>query len=105
MIVVVPQYRMNVFGFYMNEALLTENNTNMGFHDQLAALQWVHDNIEAFGGDPNKVTIDGQSSGASSVAFHLVWEASWPFYQRAIVQSTDMGNFKPAEQLSSAMGQ
>ncbi|KFY89545.1 hypothetical protein V500_05616 [Pseudogymnoascus sp. VKM F-4518 (FW-2643)] len=65
-VVVTINYRVNVFGFPSSPALpLTESN--LGFLDQRLALQWVQKNIHAFNGDPKKVTIGGESSGASSV--------------------------------------
>lgn len=64
-------YRLNAFGFMALEVLRegspTNTSGNYGFMDQIAALQWVQRNIRAFGGDPNKVTIFGQSSGGTSV--------------------------------------
>ena len=52
-----------VFGFAASEALRDENSLNVGLLHQRLALEWVKDNIEFFGGDPDKVTIFGQSSG------------------------------------------
>ncbi|KAF8576342.1 alpha/beta-hydrolase [Ramaria rubella] len=66
-IVVTTNYRTNAFGFPGAEELFPYGE-NLGFLDQDLTLQWVQDNIEAFGGDPNKVTIVGQSAGAESVA-------------------------------------
>lgn len=64
-------YRLNAFGFMALEVLRegspTNTSGNYGFMDQIAALKWVQENIHFFGGDPNKVTIFGQSSGGTSV--------------------------------------
>ncbi|KAJ1182920.1 hypothetical protein NDU88_008097 [Pleurodeles waltl] len=64
-------YRLNAFGFMalqmLREGSPTKTSGNYGFMDQIAALQWVQNNIHAFGGDPAKVTIYGQSSGGTSV--------------------------------------
>ncbi|KAG7397729.1 hypothetical protein PHYBOEH_000268 [Phytophthora boehmeriae] len=74
-VVVTLNYRMGVLGFLATPELQSEspNNTtgNYGLLDQIAALKWVQENIAAFGGDATKVTIGGQSAGASSV-YHLV---------------------------------
>ena len=55
--------------------------------DQLMALQWIKDNIKSFGGDPNKVTIFGESAGAASVGYHMLSKHSEDLFQRAIFQS------------------
>lgn len=52
-----------VFGFAQSDALQSEGSENAGLRDQRLALEWVRDNIEYFGGDPEKVTVFGQSSG------------------------------------------
>ncbi|RDL32983.1 Uncharacterized protein BP5553_08422 [Venustampulla echinocandica] len=65
-VVVTLNYRVNVFGF-PNSPALPLTKTNLGFLDQRLALDWVQRNIHVFGGDPKKVTIAGESSGASSV--------------------------------------
>ncbi|KAN0048184.1 hypothetical protein ACTA71_002579 [Dictyostelium dimigraforme] len=83
-IVVNINYRLGALGFLGTDLL----SGNFGFLDQVMALQWVRSNIEAFGGDKNKVTIFGESSGAFSVASHLVSERSKNLYQRAILSST-----------------
>lgn len=64
---VTINYRVGGFGFLAGKELSDEGNTNLGLRDQRLALQWVADNIKAFGGDPKKVTIWGQSAGAISV--------------------------------------
>ena len=65
-------YRLGVFGFGQTEALINERSANAGVRDQRAALEWVQANIAAFGGDPNKVTIHGQSSGGTAVGTQIL---------------------------------
>lgn len=64
-------YRLGPYGFFYNQDILASGQINVGFRDQRLALHWVQENIGAFGGDRTKVTIWGQSSGASSVAWHV----------------------------------
>jgi len=68
-ILVTCNYRLGILGFYANSELVAEEGSagNYGHQDQIAALKWVRRNIAAFGGDPEKITIFGQSAGASSV--------------------------------------
>ncbi|WP_136481005.1 carboxylesterase/lipase family protein [Cognatitamlana onchidii] len=70
-VVVTVNYRLNIFGFLAHPELSTETNYegsgNYGFMDQQLALQWVKNNIAVFGGDPNRITIAGESAGARSV--------------------------------------
>ena len=91
-IVVAANYRLGPFGFLGHPALTAEDpahlsSGNYGFLDQRAALAWVRDNIAAFGGDPNNVTIDGQSAGGHSVSLHVVSPGSAGYFGRAIIQS------------------
>jgi para-nitrobenzyl esterase len=60
---------------------------NYGMKDQIAALRWVHDNISAFGGDPDNVTIFGSSSGANAVAMLMTSRRATGLFQKAIIQS------------------
>jgi len=60
-IVVTINYRVNIFGFPNARGL---NSTNFALQDQRVAVEWVHENIAAFGGDPSKITLWGQSAGA-----------------------------------------
>lgn len=64
---IIIQYRLGAFGFLSSEDVKRHGNVNAGLLDQRLALQWVQDNIEKFGGDPNKVTLAGESAGAGSV--------------------------------------
>ena len=61
-------YRLSALGFITSKEVTKEGATNLGFRDQRLALRWINENIKAFGGDPSKVTIWGESSGAESVA-------------------------------------
>lgn len=67
MIGVSINYRLSAYGFLMGSEALEAGIANNGFRDQRLAMRWVNENIAAFGGDPAKVTIWGESSGAESV--------------------------------------
>ncbi|MBR4706592.1 MAG: carboxylesterase family protein [Pseudobutyrivibrio sp.] len=92
-------YRLNVFGYYTAEDLQAEspNGTtgNYGLLDQIAALQWVHDNIASFGGDPNQVTIAGESAGASSVNALCVSPLTEGLFNYAIAESSGIVAYQP----------
>lgn len=86
-IVVTVSYRLNIFGFFASKELSLEqggHSGNYGILDQLAALEWVRDNIRNFGGDPRKVTIAGQSSGGTSVFALMSTSLSKGLFQAAI---------------------
>ena len=89
MLVVAANYRLGPLGFMALDSLKAENgNTgNAALLDQVAALEWVRDNIAAFGGDPARVTIAGESAGAFSVAWHLASPRSAGLFQGAILES------------------
>ena len=78
-------YRLGAFGFLSTED--SEVSGNNGLRDQVVALKWVQKNIEHFGGDPDSVTIFGQSSGAWSVSHHVLSPQSKGLFKRAIIQS------------------
>jgi carboxylesterase type B len=65
-------YRLQAWGFLFGKEVLDEGSTNVGLRDQRLALHWVQENIAAFGGDPTKVTIWGESAGGFSVGMQLV---------------------------------
>ncbi|VVT44399.1 uncharacterized protein SAPINGB_P000403 [Magnusiomyces paraingens] len=71
-IIVTFNSRLGPWGFLAGEAITEEGSANAGFYDQRMVLEWVADNIKSFGGDPAKVTLYGESSGAISVAHHMV---------------------------------
>ncbi|XP_037124588.1 acetylcholinesterase-like [Syngnathus acus] len=84
-VVVSMNYRLGALGFLA----LPDNNIrgNAGLLDQRLALQWVANNIVAFGGDPSQVTIFGESAGSASVGYHLLSPGSHDLFQRAVMQS------------------
>ncbi|KAI1178681.1 alpha/beta-hydrolase [Nemania sp. FL0916] len=83
-VVVTFNFRMNIFGFPGSPATTTTTpHKNIGFLDQYLAVEWVHENIAAFGGDPERITIIGQSSGAVAVSN---W--AYAFKDRPIVAGT-----------------
>ena len=90
-IVVTTNYRLNVFGALAHPELSAESpgktSGNYDFYDQVAALTWVRNNIAAFGGDPNRITIGGESAGSISTSLHLVSPLSRDKIAGAICES------------------
>jgi para-nitrobenzyl esterase len=87
-IVVTINYRLGALGFLAHPGLGPAGAVgNYGLEDQQAALHWVRDNIANFGGDPDKVTIAGESAGGMSVCDHLVAPGSEGLFRAAIIQS------------------
>ncbi|KAH9490506.1 hypothetical protein DERF_016705 [Dermatophagoides farinae] len=84
-IVVAINYRIGPFGFLYGDNEHTPGN--LGFHDQLLGLKWVQENIENFGGDPNKVTIFGESAGSMSASALVQSPIARGLFHRAIMQS------------------
>lgn len=83
-ILVTIAYRCNVMGFLALKGMTTGN---MGLLDQVMALKWIQENIEAFGGDKDNVTIFGQSAGGISTKYHLVSDMSRGLFKRAVIHS------------------
>jgi len=90
-VVVTLNYRVGAEGF----ALLEGAPANRGLLDQVAALEWVRDTIAAFGGDPGRVTVFGESAGGGSVAALLAMDAAAGLFRRAVVQSMPGTFFAP----------
>jgi len=103
---VAMNYRVGALGFMSLPELFAESNTtgNYGLQDQLAAMQWVQNNAKALRGDPNQVTIFGESAGAFSVCWHMVSQASKGLFNRAIMESgtCDSGAFFRTRQYADA---
>jgi para-nitrobenzyl esterase len=92
-IVVVPNYRVNVFGFLASKELLQDSGANFGLLDQKMAFEWVRANIADFGGDGANVTAFGESAGAISVHYHMLYSKG--LFDRAILQSGSIGTIPP----------
>jgi para-nitrobenzyl esterase len=90
-VLVTINYRLGVFGFLAHPALTEEtghaSSGNYGLLDQIAALEWVRQNIAAFGGDPQRVTIFGESAGSWSVNYLVATPLAKGLFQRAIGES------------------
>ena len=101
-IVVTLNYRINVFGFFHLSHLPDGKDypdaQNLGLLDQLMALKWVHENIAAFGGDPDNVTIWGESAGAGSCTLLPLIKGSHQYFKRVIAQSGAPAQTRSAEQ-------
>ncbi|HTY93599.1 MAG TPA: carboxylesterase family protein [Steroidobacteraceae bacterium] len=83
-------YRVGILGFLAHPQLTREqagHSGNYGLLDQTLALQWIHDNIGKFGGDPQRILVIGQSAGAGSVAYHLFSPLSRGLFSRAMMSS------------------
>ena len=93
-IVVTVAYRTGVFGYFALEDLAKESpfgsTGNYGLLDQIKALKWVHENIEAFGGDVNNITIAGESAGSSSVNALCASPLTKGLFRRAIGESSSL---------------
>ncbi|KAG9226791.1 hypothetical protein CCMSSC00406_0009709 [Pleurotus cornucopiae] len=102
-IAVSVTYRLNLLGFLGGAAVAADGDMNAGFHDQRAALEWVQRNIHRFGGDPDKVTIAGESAGGGSVlAQMMAYGGSKPIhFKRGIIQSAAFGSFPTTEQVEA----
>jgi para-nitrobenzyl esterase len=108
-VVVTLNYRLGPLGFLGHAALDAEDpghpeSGNFGIEDQRAALGWVRTNAAAFGGDPAKVTLFGESAGATSVCVHLVSPASDGLFARALSESTVCGSRFETQAIADAQG-
>jgi para-nitrobenzyl esterase len=94
-------HRLNILGFLDVSEIggsAYEDSANVGMNDLVAALRWVHENIENFGGDPDRVMIYGQSGGGSKVTTLMGMPSAEGFFHRAAVQSGGGGNIPTREQ-------
>ncbi|HEY2114172.1 MAG TPA: carboxylesterase/lipase family protein, partial [Candidatus Angelobacter sp.] len=103
-VIVTINYRLGIFGFFAHPALSAESghhaSGNYALLDQIAALQWVQKNIAAFGGDPTRVTIFGESAGSWAVNVLMASPLARGLFHRAIGESG--GSFSPMKTLAEA---
>jgi carboxylesterase type B len=97
-ILVSINYRLGVFG-YPNTPALSRSDTNAGLRDQRLAVEWVHKNIAAFGGDPNRIVLGGQSAGSGSTSAYLYAHPKDSLLSGAIMMSGHAGGVIPANLL------
>ena len=101
MVVATLQYRLGVFGFLGGEALRNRSADgsagNYGMLDQRLALSWLRRHVAAFGGDPGRICLFGQSAGAASVNFHVVSRSSRGLFASAAMQSGANGYWAAQE--------
>jgi para-nitrobenzyl esterase len=104
-VLVTVNYRLGIFGFFAHPELTRESehhaSGNYGLMDQIAALKWVRQNIAAFGGDPEKITVFGQSAGAQDTSLLMTSPLSKTLFQGAIVESGS-ASMAPIPPLASA---
>ncbi|MBV1796328.1 carboxylesterase/lipase family protein [Siccirubricoccus sp. G192] len=87
-VVVSMNYRLGVFGFMPHPAFEADHNGGYALEDQRLALHWIRQNIAAFGGDPDNITLAGESAGAASVCMHIIApEQTSGLFHKAVVQS------------------
>ncbi len=86
-VMVTVNYRLGALGWLVQDGL----PRNLGIQDQRLALQWVADNIGAFGGDAEQVTLMGQSAGGTSIGYHLLSNKSGGLFHRVVSESNPLG--------------
>jgi len=105
-VTVTVNYRLSIFGFFSHPELTKESpyhaSGNYGLLDQFAALKWVQQNIEAFGGNPDKVTIAGESAGSFSVSAQMASPLSKKLFHAAIGESGALLGNRPLPSLAEA---
>ena len=104
-VVVNLGYRLGVFGYLADEGLKAESEHgttgNYGLLDQIKALEWVRDNVAAFGGDPMNVTLAGESAGSASVSAICTSPRASGLFQRVLLESSTVASIEPPHSFRS----
>jgi para-nitrobenzyl esterase len=100
-VVVSVTYRLGILGYLGG----SRRPANLGLMDQITALQWIQRNIAAFGGDPRRVTVFGQSAGGDAVAHLMATPDAAQLFSKAIMQSPPLGISRGRQKMSAAMAQ
>lgn len=106
-IAITLNYRLGPFGWLVHPALAEGASgamANLGLMDQIAGLQWIHDNAAAFGGDPGNVTLFGSGAGATSIALLMLCDRSRELFQKAILQSLPGRERLPSIEAAQTIG-
>jgi para-nitrobenzyl esterase len=99
-VVVTVTYRLGLLGFLGDGERVP---ANLGLLDMITALRWVHENVAAFGGDPDAVTLFGQSAGGDAVAHLMIAEGTAGLFRRAVVQSAPFGIMRGRARMNAVM--
>ena len=100
-VVVSVTYRLGLFGFLGG---YRDRPANLGLLDIIEALKWVRKNIEAFGGNPENITLFGESAGGDAIAHLMISQGTEGLFHRAIIQSAPLGIRQDRKEMSAAMG-
>ncbi len=105
MVVVNLGYRLGIFGYFADEALAAESEHgttgNYGLLDQIKAIEWVKQNVAAFGGDPDNITIAGESAGSASVSAICTSPLAKGLFRRAVMESSTVASIEPPHSFRS----
>lgn len=97
-VIVSVSYRLNVFGFLNLSRYSSRFDDDLGMKDLVTALKWVNRAIAAFGGDPENVTVFGESAGGGAISALLMMDEAAPYFHKAIIQSNCFGSFYTPEE-------
>jgi len=97
-ILVSMSYRLNVFGFLNFNYLSDRFDDNIGMKDIVMSMRWVHETIHSFGGDPDNVTLFGESAGGEAITALMLVDEAQLYYHKAIIESNCFGSFYTVEE-------